>query len=142
MNSNGTHLYFLSLNYYHISSDRHYPYSLYCRHQHNIFCPFHSQVFPLHTHHCIPLNSSKSSSYWPDPSSGTIQALSETLDFDVELFAAYTLDWQERVLVIGETASSIISDPLLSSPILTSSLVFSYPIRSSHSAMQCLTLCC
>jgi hypothetical protein len=59
---------------------------------------------------------SKSGGYWPDPSSGTAQALSETLDFDVELFAAYTLDWQERVLVIGEQFCSLICSALLSSP--------------------------
>ena len=43
---------------------------------------------------------SKSSSVWSELSSS--QALLEAAEFDTELFAAYTQDWQDRVRVIGK----------------------------------------
>jgi hypothetical protein len=82
---------------------------------------FLSLFSPSYSYNYLSGIFSKSGGYWPDPSSGTAQALSETLEFDVELFAAYTLDWQERVLVIGEQSSAL--------------------LRSAHRAVQCSDRC-
>jgi hypothetical protein len=48
----------------------------------------------------VPSFCSKSSSVWSELSSS--QALLEAAEFDTELFAAYTQDWQDRVRVIGK----------------------------------------
>lgn len=50
--------------------------------------------------HCTALYYSKSALVWTETSPP--DALLEASQFDVELFAAHTLDWQERMLEIGQ----------------------------------------